>query len=204
MLATISADLGDDAVARKYAESSWARAGQLGQLILSAWALHGLGYAAMQRGSTSEALQWYEQYVALVRDTENAVARNLIIGRAAEAYLLAGRVDDAAQLVDQAINVAQFAKAPHYLALARRVQGQVFAAQQKYDDALRAFDDAIATFTPIGSGLELARATYHRAGLRLTRGEGEAARADAARARDSFAAMGAVHDRVRAEELLRE
>jgi tetratricopeptide (TPR) repeat protein len=207
LLATISADLGDDAAARKYAESSWARANQLGQLILSAWALHGLGYAAMQRGAASETLQWYEQYVALVRNTENAVARNLIIGRAAEAFLHAGKIADAAQLVDQAIEVAEFAKAPHYLALARRVQGQVFAAQQKYDDALRAFDDAIATFTPIGSGLELARAMYHRAALRLTRGdakENDAARAEAARARDSLAAMGAVHDRALAEHLLRE
>ena len=48
---------------------------------------------------------------------------------------------------------------------------------------------------------------YHRAALRLTQGhakENDAARAEAARARDSFAAMGAVHDRVLAEQLLRQ
>jgi tetratricopeptide (TPR) repeat protein len=116
-------------------------------------------------------------------------------------------MDDAAQLVDQAIAVAEFAKAPHFLALAWRVQGQIFAVQQRNDNALRAFDEAIATFTQLGSRLELARTVYHRAALRLTRGdakEHEAARAEAARARDAFAEMGAVHDRVLAEQLLRK
>jgi hypothetical protein len=43
--------------------------------------------------------------------------------------------------------------------------------------------------------------------LRLVRGdtkEHEIAHADAARARDAFAEMGAVHDRVLAEQLLKE
>jgi tetratricopeptide (TPR) repeat protein len=207
MGAVIAADLGDDDAARMHAERGWERARQLGQLVLSALAFNALGYAAMQRGDGREALRCYEQYVSLVRDTENGVARNVILARAAEAFLLAGRVDDATQLVDQAIAVAEFAKAPHYLALARRVQGQLFAVQQKNDDALRAFDDAIATFTQLGSRLELARAVHHRAALRLARGdakEHEAARADAARARDAFAGMGAVHDRVLAEQLLQK
>ena len=153
------------------------------------------------------ALAWYEQYVPLVRDTENGVARNLILPSAAEAFLRAGRVDDASRLAEQAVSVAEFAKAPHRLALARRVQGQILAAQNDRDDALRAFDDAIAAFTQLGSRLELARAVYHRAALRLARGDPQdrdAARAEAARARDAFAQMGAVHDRVLAEQLLKE
>jgi hypothetical protein len=59
--------------------------------------------------------------------------------------------------------------------------------------------------TPLGSRLELARAMYHRAALLLARAEPkdhEPARAEAGRARDSFAAMGAVHDRVLADQLL--
>jgi tetratricopeptide (TPR) repeat protein len=84
------------------------------------------------------------------------------------------------------------------------VQGQIFAARERHDDALRMFDEAIAAFTRIGSRLELARALYHRAALRLGRGEREAARADAVRARDEFAATGAVRDRAQAEQLLKE
>ena len=91
--------------------------------------------------------------------------------------------------------------------MARRVQGQILVMQNDRDGALRAFDDAIAMFTPLGSRLELTRAVYHRAALRLARGdpqEREAALADAARARDAFAQMGAVHDRALTEQLLKE
>ena len=207
IVAVIAADLGDDDAARTHAERAWERARQLNQLMLSAWALNALGYAAMQRGDLPGALAWYEQYVALVRDTENGVVRSIIMARAAEAFLLAGRVEDAAQLAEKAIAVTESAKAPHYAALARRVQAQVFAARGDHAAALRAFTEVIASFTQLGSRLELARTVYLRAALLLDRGESgerEAARADLVSARDNFVAMGAAHDRRRVEELLRE
>src|SRR4029077_3426579 len=124
---------------------------------------------------------------------------------AAEAHLRAGRVDEAATLVEQAIAIAEFAESTHYLGLARRVQGEIFVAREEYDDALRAYDGAIAAFEECGSRLELGRAWYHRASLQLAHGDAAhraAARSEAARARDAFAAMGAAHDRAMAERLL--
>lgn len=206
MTAVIAADLGDDDAARAYAERGWAGAQQLDQLVLSAWALHGLGAAAMQRGDLRGALDWYDQYVPLVRETENGVARHLVMARAAEAFAGAGRLDEAAQLAAQAMTVAEFAGAPHYRALARRVQGQIHGMQQKWNEALRAFNEAIAAFEKLGSRLELARAGYHRAALYRARGRATDladARAEAGRARDSLAELGAVHDRALAEALLR-
>jgi tetratricopeptide (TPR) repeat protein len=202
MAAVIAADLGDDAAARRHSERGWERARQLNQLVLLAWTLNALGYAAMLRGDVPAALECYEQYMPLVRDTENAVGRNVTMGRVAEGFVRAGRMKEAEQLVGQAIALAEFAGAPHYLALANRVRGQIFAAHREADHAMRTFDEAIAAFEQAGSGLEHARALYHRAALRLSRGEGEAARADAVRARDAFAAMGAVRDRALAEQLL--
>ena len=83
-----------------------------------------------------------------------------------------------------------------------RVQGQVFAAQGRHDDARVALDRAIALFEQTGSRLELNRALLCRAVLLREHGndaEKAAARTDALAARDEFAAMGAVHDRQRAE-----
>jgi tetratricopeptide (TPR) repeat protein len=202
MAAVIAADLGDDETARRHAERGWERARHLNQLVLLAWTLNALGYAAMQRGNVPAALECYEQYVPLVRDTENAVGRNVTMGRVAEGFLRVGRMKEAEQLVAQAIALAQFGGAPHYLALANRVQGQIFVAHKEDDHAMRAFDDAIAAFTKIGSRLELARALYHRSALLRDRGEDETWRVDAVRARDAFAAMGAVRDRALAEQLL--
>jgi class 3 adenylate cyclase len=202
MAAVVAADLGDDPSARMHAERGLERAQQLNQLLLSAWALHARGYFAMQRGDIRDALEWYEQYVALVRDTENGVARHLAMARAAEAYCMAGRLDDAERLTERAIADATFANAPHYLALARRVQGQILGARKRYDEAMSAFDEAIAAFVATGSRLELARTTYYRAALHFELGDRDAAHADAAAASDEFEAMEAMRDRAMAEALL--
>jgi len=130
------------------------------------------------------------------------VARHLVMARAAEAYFLSGRLDDAMRLTERATADATFANAPHYLALARRVQGQILGAQDRRDEAMGAFDEAIASFTATGSRLELARAMYHRAALRFDLGDRDAARGDAATARDEFAAIEAMRDRAMAEALL--
>jgi hypothetical protein len=82
------------------------------------------------------------------------------------------------------------------------VEGSVLLARGRHDDALRAFDRALAELTRIGSRLEAARALYHRARVGLASGQIAAGRRDAFEARDAFAAIGATHDRVRAERLL--
>jgi class 3 adenylate cyclase/tetratricopeptide (TPR) repeat protein len=205
MAALVAADLADDAVARMHAERGWTRAGRMDQLVLSAWALNALGYAASVRGDSGEALDWYGQYAALVGDTENAVIRNVTMGRAAEAYLNAGRTLDAARLAQQAMATAEQGGTPHFLAFAQRVQGRIFVVQENYGEAVRAFEAAIAGFERLGSKLELARARLQRAALWLAHGDAaqrEVARNDAAAARAALVAMGAGRDAALAERLL--
>jgi tetratricopeptide (TPR) repeat protein len=207
MAAIIAADMGDDDAATSHANRAWTRAQELGQLVLTAWAQNALGVAALRRGDVDGALRWYELYVPLVQDTENGVSRHLVMASAAEAFLRGDRVDEAAALAAQAIKLAEFARAPHFRAMGRRVEAEVLGARRRYDEALATFDEVIATFTEQGSGLELARARFRRAALLLAGGDEKkapAARAEVARARDSFAGMGALRDRALADDLLRQ
>ncbi len=66
--ATIAADQGDDDAARDLAQRGWERAQQLRQLLLSAWALNALGYAAMLRGDLARS-------ACMVRAIRSARAR---------------------------------------------------------------------------------------------------------------------------------
>jgi len=202
LAAQIAADLGDTVAAKAHAERGWARAGKLNQLLLFAWALNGLGIAALQRDDVPAALGWYEQYLALVRNTENALARNLIIARAAEALLRAGRIDEAGKLAEDALAYAARGPSPHQHALAFRMRGEVLAARGELNEARRALDAALAKFETIGSRLEAARALDRRARVRLAQGDRDGGRRDAESARDAFAAMSAAYDRAHAERLL--
>ena len=204
-LAMIAADLGDDTLARTHAQRGWTRARQLDQLVLSGWSLNALGYVAAMRGDWPEALQWYEQQVALIRDTETPIIRNLTLANAAHAFFRGGRLAEALLLVDDAIATSQSGNAPHFYSIGFRVRGQVLAAQERLAEARQAFDSAIAEFEKLGSRLELARARFHRAALRLKHGsaaESNDARAEAEAARAEFAAMGALRDQAQVERLL--
>jgi tetratricopeptide (TPR) repeat protein len=78
--------------------------------------------------------------------------------------------------------------------IALRVQGQIYAAQQRWDEAGQAFDTAIARFEDLGSRLELGRALYYRSSLRRAQGQVDVGRVDADRARALFEVCGAVRD----------
>ena len=198
MAAIVAADMGDDESARLHADRAWERARKLSQLVLTAWAQNALGVAALRRGDVEGAVRWYDQYVPLVRNTENGVCRHFIMASAAEAFLRAGRVGEAAALAAEAIKLAELAQSPHFRAMARRIEAELLGAQRDYDGALSTFDEVIATFAEAGSALELARARFRRAALLLARG-GEtdlpAARAEFTRAESAFVELGALHDR---------
>jgi len=201
-LALVAADLGEDEAARRHAEGGMARAGQMQQQILTASALHALGHVALQQGDAATAIGWFEQFVTLLRGTENRLAHNLMLARAAEAYLEGGRLDEAERLIEEAHTVGELADSRHAVARARSVQARLLASRGQFAEARSAFDDAIATFARLGSRLDLARTLYHRATL-LLRDEPDAGQADAQRALELFVAMGAVPDRARVESLLR-
>ncbi len=96
MMAMLEADLGNDDAARETAERGWARAQQLGQLVLSAWALNAAGYAAMQRGDFDAALGWYEQVReagARHREPRRAVAGRRVRRRGVRVRGAVGRGD---------------------------------------------------------------------------------------------------------------
>ena len=98
--------------------------------------------------------------------------------------------------------VSALAAAQHGVGCARRVQGQILAAQGRTSEAEAAFDEAVATLEKLGSRVELGRAYEQRALMRRTLGQAEAARADLQRALSLFVACGASIDRGRAAHRL--
>jgi tetratricopeptide (TPR) repeat protein len=202
LLAIIEVDMGDDEAALADAERGRERADESGQVVLQCWSLHALGYRHMQRGEWDPALDCYERATARWRPTENPFAPLVIGASSAQAQLGKGRIEEAAQIIDEHLTFATFAQAPHAYAKGKRVQGDVHAAGEAWDKAGEAYDEAVAKLDELGSRLELGRALYHRGGMWRLRGNAGAARTDLTRAGEIFLEIGAIRDRGRAEKLL--
>jgi tetratricopeptide (TPR) repeat protein len=201
-LAIIATDLGEDEVAERYARGGLQRGESLGQVALHSYSLHAMGYWHMRRLNWEEAVRCYQQMLALLRPTENRIISLYSHAYVAEAFLGSGLVAESMDLIDEAIDLAEFAQAAHLRALSKRVQAQGFVKLGRLEEAVAAFGEAIAELDRLGSRLELGRALYHRAKLWLERGEIEPADADASRAKSILADCGAKRDTKRAETLL--
>jgi len=190
-LVLIETELGNEGAAHAYAERALSRADALRDVGLQSACRQHLAHLHVQREEWESALALFDQCAALLTGTESHYEMMLMGADRAEACIGLGRLDEAATIIAESLAIAREAHARHYEAVARRVQGQILAAQQRWDDAARAFDEAIATLDQNGSRLELARALYHRGALYWAMQNADAARADWTRARELFQATGA-------------
>jgi tetratricopeptide (TPR) repeat protein/predicted Ser/Thr protein kinase len=200
-LAFAEADLGEDEAARNHAEMAVTRADELGQVILQTWGRSALAYQHVKARQWKPALELCRQGIALYTPTENRAAPLFLGAIAAEGYAGAGRLDEAAELINDYHILTREAGALHDEAVALRVKGQVHTALERPDDATQALDTAIAKLEDLESRLELGRALYHRGLLRGTLGQRGAAQADATRALSLYEGCGARDDAEQARRL---
>ncbi|MFN8498651.1 MAG: AAA family ATPase [Anaerolineae bacterium] len=200
--AMIETDLGLDERARTHVDETLAAANTMNHIYPYCLARWAAAYCHVQREEWGAAASILDEAVSQVAATDHRQGGLQFGPTHAEAYLGLGRVDEAARMNDEHLALAREAGSRHFEALSLRVQGQIRAAQGLFDEAEASFAAAIAILEPSGARLELGRALYHRARLRHGLGRDDDARADAARARDLFAACGAPRDLRRAETLL--
>jgi DNA-binding NarL/FixJ family response regulator/exonuclease VII small subunit len=155
------------------------------------WVRLALASLYMQREEWDRAIALCEQCATLLAGAENRVVQMELGGPMAEAYCARGRLAEAAQLIADTLALTQASGARHYEVVAWRVQGQIFTAETRYDDAARAFERAITRCKELGSRLELAHALYQRGVLHQTRHDLDAAHLDWTQARMLCEQMGA-------------
>jgi tetratricopeptide (TPR) repeat protein len=192
--AFVEADLGQDEAAVASAESALARANGLGQVALQCRSLYARAYLHIRSQEWEEALILCDRGTALYIPTDNCISP-LFLGLAhVKALWGAGRLAEAADRVTEYLALARATGSLHYEGMALGFQGGIAAAQGADEEALRAFEAAIARLEELGSRLELGRALAQRALWWQAQGQTERAQADAARAQAIFEACGARRD----------
>ena len=113
------------------------------------------------RGGKSLPLALQEAKGPLKRTpTENRVAPLFLGAIAAQTYAGADRLDEAESTIDDYEVLAREAGALHDEALALRVQGQVYTAQERPDEATQVLDTSIIKLERLESRLELGRIVW--------------------------------------------
>ena len=128
-----------------------------------AQAENNLGLTLAQLGRGEEAIPLFEDGLAMAIEHGGETTRYALPLRAnlAEAYVAAGRVDDAAPLADKAVEIAS----AHYdansvfVGMAKRARASVRIAQKRNYEARADLDAAAAAFTAMGRGGERQLAT---------------------------------------------
>jgi DNA-binding SARP family transcriptional activator len=204
MLVVIQADLQLDTSAFATAERMITRADELGQPALRSNSRRSLAYLHVQRQEWRQAAALLDQAVAILSETDNHCEQLWFLGaNRAEAYLGLGRLSEAMDCITEYLALARKSESIYFEGLALRVQAQILAAQHQGTAAQIAADQAIAALEASDTRLELGRALYQRALLRGRLSHTEAMRQDVQRARELFAACGALRELGRAEAILR-
>jgi tetratricopeptide (TPR) repeat protein len=205
MLVVIQADLQLDDSAYTTAERIIARADELGQPALRSNSRRSLAYLHVQRQEWRQAAALLDQAIDILAETDNRCEHLWFLGaHRAEAYLGLGRLNDALDCITEYLALARRSESRYFEGLALRVQAQILAAHHHDAAAISAADQAIAALEATDTRLELGRALYQRARMRQRPDSAEAIHQDLKRARELFAACGALRDQERAEALLQE
>lgn len=161
-----------------------------------AWSRSMLAFAWARSGRATEAIDVLAEFVPVydgIRFTPGQLFGRLYLG---EAYLRAGRFEEAKATLETLAAQAESINAPFYEGSARRLLGEVTAqldpAPDGYDRAARQFDTAVALLERIGAENELALTYAACADLQRRRGDHAAASRYHALATGIFERLGTI------------
>jgi tetratricopeptide (TPR) repeat protein len=177
ILSFIYTDLGEFDLASEAADQAYIRADEIGQVVLQCWSRYSKASIHAILGEWQPAIELCEQGRRLYASGDNQISRLYIGAIAPQVLFSAGRLDEAQQWLVEFLSMARESKATHYEAIGMRVEGQIYAASQMWEQAEQAFEQATVRFQSLGSQLELGHTRYAAAQMWMDSGNLEAARA---------------------------
>lgn len=170
----VLSDLDKNEEAGLLAEQVLQEVDSLQHVFYRAWIRHYVAYSFFHQRKVDRALELYTQAEELVRPTENLLIPLIYRSTMAEALFESGRIAEAGRLATEALEMARASTSRHNEALALRVQGRVFAASARWDEALAAIQESILILKELSSKVELARSLDCHSEIQQFRGKAQA------------------------------
>jgi DNA-binding CsgD family transcriptional regulator/tetratricopeptide (TPR) repeat protein len=192
LMVQILADLGKAEEAHRLGEQTLGDADEIGHVNIRVIARYSLAYSLLQYHQIERALALYVESEQLIEPTENRWMAMNYRPWLAQVYLDTGRAEQAAGMVDKALDLARNAGSRFHEALALRVRAQLFAASNRWEEAITAIQNSIAMLDQSHSRLELGRSIFIRGKIFHQQGNLPAAMDDLARCLELFSGLGAL------------
>jgi class 3 adenylate cyclase/tetratricopeptide (TPR) repeat protein len=170
----------------------------------TAAALGFLGYARLQKGDLAQAIETLEDSVRRIEMTGMRQLQGWFSAFLAEAYLRAGRLEEAFPIAEQALAVTLEARFWYGVGLARRSLGMIFRAQGRHDEAATHLREAVEGFRSHRVPFEVARTRLELALLAHDSGDASEAAMQLREAYRTFQELGAQRYAERSEQIARE
>ncbi|MFN7987591.1 MAG: LuxR C-terminal-related transcriptional regulator [Thermoanaerobaculia bacterium] len=151
----------------------------------------GLASLALDGGDPRTAVGHLDRASRRVGAADLAV-RTAVLDRLVEASLRFGETDRARETCAELESLAERARTPALLAVARVARGRLALAGRSWGEAVRELEDAVDLYVASGAAWETATARLLLSEALRRAGRDDRAEAEAARARESLAALGAV------------
>jgi tetratricopeptide (TPR) repeat protein len=137
----------------------------------SAYSTWALGFALRESGDHAAAIDHLERAVVTFREVGYLRLVGWLGGWLADAYLWAGRPDDARRTAAWALEVSGAVRYPWAIAVGTRALGRLAEADGRLTDAVQNLLDALDRFERIDSAFDAAVTRMDLARVRLSRGE---------------------------------
>ena len=160
-----------------------------------------LGHAYLEKGDVARAVQELEESVRQLAQIGMRPMLGWFSAFLADAYLLAGRGDEAQERARLGLAINQEASFSYGTGLAQTAMGRIAAARGEAAGSRARFEEALATFAELGVPLEQGRIHFELARLAGMRGDTAGAAPELAAACEVFTRLGAERYRSRAAQL---
>jgi len=187
----VKADLCKEDEASLLAGQIREQADQMKHVFIQALVGYSIAYWHVNREDYQLALNSLTQAETLIIPTENLWMPMRYRPLLAEVHIEMGNVEEAERVALDALKISRAAGSGHCEAQALRAQARVFAAAQRWEDALNIINRSMTIFSELGSKLEWARSLSQRGQFWQEQGQASSAREDWNQTLELFQKIGA-------------
>jgi tetratricopeptide (TPR) repeat protein len=147
-----------------------------------AYALDNLGITASQAGDNAEALECFQQALAIREDTGDSAGRALTLTNLARLHRRSGSIEEAKTALAEAMKILGYLDDRPGLAAAHSTMGEILEHEENFADAERSFRDSLANNEASGRPDTIAMSLNQLGRTLMRRGDLAAAERHAERA----------------------